>query len=805
MKYKKLLNIKIFLLLVTLLFIGCSPYKHISKEGFLLSKNKVLIDSKTFDKSDFSNLIKQDPNSSFLGVKWRMYFYSLSHSGEDSTVSFFSRNFFRTIGEKPVEYDKDLNYRSTQEMKNYLMAKGCFNGIVEDSVFENKRNVNVFYNIKVGERYKIDSFYVSSEDKNILSSALEIMSSTPIKKGIYYDEKLFSTERQRLSLELRNQGYFDFSEEYILFNIDTNNRNYTAKVNLVILPRNKYQEKNDSIDITPSYFNKYKIRNIYIYPDYSPQLTTSNVLEMDTNIIFHRQKEHFGLNKYYVIFPSPEKIKIKPILRSIIFQRDSLFTTLFAERTYNSLNQLKNFKFIDISYSSFSEDIKGNKLDTSLLDCFIRLSLAKPILLSTSLEANFSAATNSLLATNSSSNFGMEYNISLQHKNFFKAAEIFSTNAKVAIEFRSDIFNKNDTISKWSLVNAFETGIDFGIEFPHFLIPFGTNFYSMQFMPHTTIKTGYNYQKRTYFERSIFNFNYGYSWVYSNYYNHAIIPLEINLVKINITDQAFKESLTTLDKRIQYQFSDHFVMNARYSYLYNGQELNKKRDFSYFRLNFESAGNVIYLTNKISQAKPKDNGEYTVFGIPYAQYLRSDFDLKKYHYFNDKNILVFRTFGGIGVPYGNAKNLPYEKSFFAGGANNQRAWQLRELGPGSSKIDESQLSYDRSGDITFGANVEYRFPIIGPLEGATFVDIGNIWTIYNQTDMKGGQFQFNSFYKELATGAGLGLRLNIQFIIVRFDFAIKLWDPSKEISQRWVLPNTKFSNINVNLGIGYPF
>ncbi len=802
MKYKKLLNIKIFLLVATLLFIGCSPYKHISKEGYILSKNKVLIDSKTLDKSDFKNLIKQDPNSSFLLVHWRMYFYSLSNPGEDSTVSFFSRKVFRSLGEKPVEYDKDLNYRSTQEMKNYLKTKGCFNGTVVDSITKKKRKVTVYYSIKTGERYKIDTFYVSSDDESILSSALNIMASSPIKKGIYYDEKLFSAERQRLSSELKSQGYYDFSEEYILFNIDTNSNNYSAKVNLFILSKDKGQRE---IGESPTKFNKYKIRNIYIYPNYSTQITTSNVITLDTNIIFHRQKEHFGLNKYYVIFPPPERIKIKPILRSIVFQRDSMFSPIYAERTYNSLNQLKNFKFIDISYSPITQDIKGNPLDTSLLDCFIRLSLAKPILISTSLEANFSAVTNSLVTTNSSSNLGMEWNMSFQHKNIFKGAEIFSFNPKIAFEFRSDIFNKNDSINKWSLVNAFETGIDLGLEFPHFLIPFGTKFYSMQFQPHTTIKAGYNYQKRSYFERSIFNFNFGYSWNYTNKYNHAIIPIEINLVKINITDQSFKDSLNTLDKRIQYQFSDHLVANARYSYLYNGQELNKKRDFSYFRFNFESAGNFIYLINNIANAQKNENKEYTIFNIPFAQYLRSDIDFKKYYYINEKNVLVFRTYGGIGIPYGNVTALPYEKSFFGGGANNHRAWQLRELGPGASKIDETQLRYDRSGDMTFGANFEYRFPIAGPFEGAAFVDVGNIWTLYNNVDMEGGQFKVNSFYKELATGAGLGIRLNIQFLIIRFDFAIKLWDPSKDISNRWVLPNTKWSNLNLNFGIGYPF
>ncbi|MPL66603.1 hypothetical protein SDC9_12290 [bioreactor metagenome] len=810
MEIKKRLNLLFIFFLSVILITACSPYKHISKDGYLLSKNKVLVDSKTLPKSDFVNLVRQDPNSTFLGVKLGMYFYSISPSGEDSIVNFFHRNIFRRLGQKPVEFNKDMTYSSSQEMKDYLRIKGCFDGKVVDSVIYKKRKAEVFYHVNIGKRYKIDTFFVSAEDSTILPSVLDIMSNTTIKKGIYYDETIFSDERDRLTLELRKQGYFDFSSEYILFNVDTANNNYSAKVNLFISSKRKSLTiEEDTLNIANddsfSLFKKYKMRNIYIYSDYSTELLNTDLSKLDTSIIYHRQKDKFGLNKYIVIAPTPKKMNIKPILRSVMFQRDSLFSPVYAERTYNALNQLRNFKFIDISYIPSVLDNNLTELDTSLLDCVIRLSLVKPVQISTSLEANFSAVNNSLLETNSS-NLGMEFNVGLSHKNTFKNAEIFSSNAKAAFEMRSDIFsNKVDTISRWSLVNALEAGIDFGIEFPRFLIPFGTKFYSMQFLPHTTIKAGYNFQKRTYFERSIFNLNYGYSWNYSTKYTHAIIPIDINFVKVNITSQEYVDFISNLDRRIRYQYSDHLVTASRYSFVYNSQKINKKEDFLYFRFNIESAGNIINLVNKTAKSTQNDLKQYTIFGIPYNQYLRTDFDIKKYIYLTEKQSLVFRAYGGIGVPYGNSKGLPYEKSFFSGGNNNHRAWELRELGPGSSKMDQTQLRYDRSGDIQIGGNIEYRFPIYSVFEGAAFMDVGNVWTLYDQKDMEGGQFQFNRFYNELALGSGLGLRLNLQFIIVRFDFAIKLWDPAKDLSDRWVLPNTEFSNIKLNFGIGYPF
>src|SRR5574344_42747 len=221
MEIKKRLNLLFIFFLSVILITACSPYKHISKDGYLLSKNKVLVDSKTLPKSDFVNLVRQDPNSTFLGVKLGMYFYSISPSGEDSTVNFFYRNIFRRLGQKPIEFNKDMTYSSTQEMKDYLRIKGCFDGKVVDSVMYKKRKADVSYHVNIGNRYIIDTFFISAEDSSILPSALEIMSNTPIKKGIYYDEAIFSDERDRLALELRKQGYFDFSSEYILFNIDT--------------------------------------------------------------------------------------------------------------------------------------------------------------------------------------------------------------------------------------------------------------------------------------------------------------------------------------------------------------------------------------------------------------------------------------------------------------------------------------------------------------------------------------------------------------------------------------------------------
>ena len=249
--------------------------------------------------------------------------------------------------------------------------------------------------------------------------------------------------------------------------------------------------------------------------------------------------------------------------------------------------------------------------------------------------------------------------------------------------------------------------------------------------------------------------------------------------------------------------SDHLVMSMRFSYNYNGQITNQKEDFNYFSWNLESAGNLLDLYS-ITFNQSKDlQGHYTIFNIPFSQYLRTDFSFTRYKYISKESSFVYKFYAGIGISYANAEALPYEKAFFGGGANGLRAWQLRSLGPGSTTSSSSN-KYDRAGDITLGANLEYRFPITGPLECATFLDFGNIWTLKEQDGLAGGKIS-KDFYKEIAAGTGIGIRLNLGVLLVRLDFALKVWDPSLPLKKRFVLNDAKFKDIVLQFGVGYPF
>ncbi len=795
----------VFILVLVVLFASCSPIKHISKDGYLLSQNKVECNSKLISSSDLNNLIKQDPNGTFLGVKWSMYFYSLSQRGADSTVNFFSRNVFRALGSKPVELNPNLTRRTLSDMRIFLQSKGVFKPIINDSLAPVRRwyapwsfykqRAKVIYTVEIPTRYKVNEISLSTEDDALRERIEPFLASSQIVNGSYYDEEKLGDLRSDVTQNLRENGYYSFSDKYISYVIDTSLG--CDCLNIELRVGNPYVKHGDSL--VEARHKQYRIRNIYVYPDYYPASSSYYMPIKDTITHFHQPHRNLKNTRLEFISSGYNSINPKPIMRSILLQNGDLFSPVIAKNTRAALSQLQNFKYIDISFTPDT----SSTADTLPLDCLIRLSMAKPIKLTTSLEANFSAASNSINFQQSSS-LGSEINIGFTNNNLLKGAEIFTANIKTAAEVRSDIFSSDEQSDLWNWFNAFELGFDIGIEFPRFLAPFSTRLYSMRFRPHTSIKLAYNTQKRTIYDRRISTLNYEYSWQSSPANSFYFSPVEVNFVDMEIIDEDYASLIANLDKRIQYQMSDHLVMDMRFGFQHNGQAVAKGRNFNFFRTNVETAGNLLYLISNLVGQTKNDRGEYELFGIPYSQYVRADVDFVHYHSLSKRSKFVTRFFAGAGMYYGNARSLPYEKSFFAGGANNIRAWRLRELGPGGSTKAEA---YDRtgSGDMTFGLNIEYRFPLFSIVEGAAFVDAGNIWTWQEQEGEPLSSFELNRFFKEIAVGVGIGLRLNIQFLILRFDLAAKVFDPAQRADAHFVLPHTKLKDLQLQFGIGYPF
>lgn len=802
----KINTIKILLFLTILLvFAGCSPNKHLSKGSYLLSKNKVkTTNTYSISKGDISNYIKQDPNTKLFGMKVGMYIYSASRPGDDSVCNWFEKNFLRSIGDKPVELKPELTEQSKTNITTYLKSKGCFSATIKDSLSSvrrwyapwslYKRRKTENYIIDIPYRAKIDTFYISTDDENLLPTAKSLVKKDIIKRGDWYDENILSDIRNNFTSGMQNKGYYAFNSSYVCFEVDTLQGTDHVKINMRI------KNPQGELDNAQQTHKPYRVSKIYLQPNYIPTTSANYLPPLDTVLFFHKQQKNYSVTPLYFINNTKEPlIKERTLMRCILMQNDNLYSPISSKQTYSSLFLLRNFKYIDMSY----QELPPYDKDTLDLACFIRLTMNKPVSLSSGFEFNYSASNNNGLNYGNSSNLGVAGNVSFTNKNLLKGAEIFTTSLKLAAEINSNIFKKESIARGWEIFNAFESGIDFGIELPRFLAPFSTKFYSMRFHPHTSIKTGYYLQRRSYYNRSIFNLNYGYSWNTSDKKYFYFTPIEVNYVNMDITDGKYQALINGMDRRIQYQMSDHLVMDMRLTYIYSGQSIERKRNFNYFSANIETAGNVLDVYSHLFNQSKDENGNYTIFKIPFSQYIRGDFSFVRYNYLSQKTSFVYKIYGGVGVSYGNAEALPYEKNFYGGGANNLRAWQLRGLGPGSSK-PSGAMKYDRAGDIAFGVNFEYRFPIVGPLEGVAFLDAGNVWTLRDISGLEGGKIS-KDFYKEIATGTGLGIRLNISVMIIRFDFALKVWDPSKELSERFVLDNARFKDIAVQFGIGYPF
>jgi hypothetical protein len=291
-----------------------------------------------------------------------------------------------------------------------------------------------------------------------------------------------------------------------------------------------------------------------------------------------------------------------------------------------------------------------------------------------------------------------------------------------------------------------------------------------------------------------------------------INPLQLNMVKIPFIDNVYRDSVINKSTYLMNSYKDVLITSGTYSFIYNNQKLKKARDNWFIRFNFEAAGNLLYAVKKLTKAdtitdQVTNFSHYNILGQPFAQFLRTDIDVRYHRIINDVSSLVYRGFFGIGIPYRNSVAMPFEKQYFEGGANGIRGWQVRSLGPGSYYAPSSTYT-SQTGDIKLEANIEYRFKLFWVLEGAVFIDAGNIWAIKEDKDRPGAQFKFNTLYRDLAVGSGFGMRFDLKFVLLRTDLGFKMKDPKDPADRSWIFTQSNGlnrDNMVLVIGIGYPF
>ncbi len=752
---------------------SCSSVKNIPENEYLLDKVVIDNDAHNISKERFYPYIKQKPNVQIFGMfKFHLWLYNLA--GKDSTKGI--NKWFRRIGEQPVLYDELLARQSKDQLTMFMQNNGYFHaGVIDTAIIKRRRKkVKVKYIIDAKDQFELNRVAFKAEDEKIDSLVKLNIEDTQLKIGKPFSVAIHDAERDRITRNLRNHGYYNFSKEFIYFKADSTHGNFQVSDSVLIKNIRKEISKNRDTVISHS---QYRIKDVFFR------------MGFDTHRALDERDKYFSEFDTLIYgdchFLYIDEVKVKPgvLLNSTYIKPGQLFQASLVDKTQTLLSSLRIYRFINIRFEEVGTK-DSPESDGKWLNCYIQLVPAKYQSYSVDLEG-----------LNSSGNLGAGGNLKYQHKNLFKGAEEFTFNFGVSMQ--NQLNRQSEQFSTLAVEGEGR------IVFPKFWMPFKIPGFRQRFNPKTSLSAALNFQRRPDYTRTIANGRISYLWSSSKRTSHQVTPLGINFVVIPTVDQQFFNNIK--GSYLEYSYRDHLITNTTYSLVYNQQELNKRKNFLYLNWNLEEAGNMLNLISKSIDSKTS-SGYYDVLGIRYAQYIQSDIDVRYHHYLNRINSMAYRFYLGVGYPYGNLDVLPFEKRYFSGGANSIRAWPVRGLGPGSYK-DESADYYNQTGDIKLELNAEYRFKLFWILEGAFFLDVGNVYTIRKDISPEGGLFKINDFADKLAVGSGVGLRFDLKYFIFRLDTGVKLRDPVEPAGERWVLTNRRFrfNNLAMNFAIGYPF
>lgn len=673
----------------------------------------------------------------------------------------------RVFGKPPVLLKNVKPKFRVKVMKQRLYDMGLFDSDItlDLKVYgKNDKKIRAKYSVLFKPAYTIRNLnFINKHSKldSIINSSLD---NSLIINGNDYWIKDLKAERNRLSKIIKNQGYYYFNPNDLLFYADTTMGNKQVDMSLIIKD-----------DISKEAYNKYYIRNIDITIN-SNKPSLKNVAFTDS--LFINQC-------YYKTIENTYRPKI--ITQAISIKPKEHYKYTKHENTLRYLQGMESFRSVEVSYSSVDDSL-------ALLDAHIVLVPLKP--LQTSLEVNFATKSNNFLGPAAIASIG--------HMNIFKGAEKLIFKLEGGFEWQ-----KRASRTEYELgFNSYEIGGSLELIFPRFITPFPIKNKSTRYVPKTYFSMGLKTLKRVrYYDMKISQAKFGYSWRTSTKREYKIEPATIDYLHLTKTSIEFEEFLEQYPQ-VAKSFNEQFIIGSRFSYIYSTNPKKKKFNQFYYNADVDLSGNVINSVYNIFGLK--DSGSPgSLFNVPYSQYAKLTNDLRYYMYFNEKTQLAFRLVAGVGIPYGNSTVLPYIKQYFAGGSQDIRAFYARTLGPGSYMPPESSMNnyyIDQSGEIKLMGNIEYRFPITYKTYGAFFVDAGNVWLINEDDTRPGGKFEMNKFVSDIAIGSGLGLRIDITYFVIRFDIGVPIRKPYIAGDGKWIFNNLSFfGDYIISFAVGYPF
>ena len=763
---------------LAVMFAACSSTRHVPQGQYLVDKVDITVtDNADISEEQLVNYLRQTPNHKVLGfLKLQLATYNMS--GRDTT-KWYNR-WVRKLGRPPVIYDQELTDASVYQLHHALINKGYLDSeVTVDTVHTGKnRKVEVEYMIKAGLPHYISTIDYNIPDSAIAALVAQIPRRNRLTPGDLLDRNRLEEIRSGISDMLRDHGYYAFSKDYITFVADT--AEDARDVNLTLNLRQPSAQSPDRRHLT------YLVDKVVFVTDYNPGTDYGNYDFKGQDTVRYRD--------ITVLYGSDHYLRPQVLYEASHIMPGRLFSQHEVDLTYEALGRLGILRYVNIDMRRAGTSPDGQPL----LDAYVLLTRGKKQGVSLELEG-----------TNSEGDLGFGIGLTYQHRNLAHGAELLSAKFRTSYESLSGDFN--------GLINNryMEYAGEIGITFPQFEAPFLSYDFKRRIKATTEFSVSFNYQERPEYTRIIAGAGWKYRWANrQNTLRHRFDLVDVNYVYLPKSTIDFLNQIAPSNPLLRYSYEDHFILRAGYSYYRTnkrqpssntlGRVLFQPSVFT-IRANFEPAGNLLYAISCLTGQKRHDDA-YRIFGIQYAQYVKADADYTFTKALGPRSSVSFHAGLGIGVPYGNSRMLPFEKRFYAGGANSVRGWGVRTLGPGRYASRNSVTDFiNQCGDIRLDLSIEYRTKLFWILEGAFFIDGGNIWTIHNYDNQPGGFFRFDSFYKEIAASYGIGLRLDFTYFLLRLDLGMKAVNPALD-EYRWPIIRPRWGrDATFHFSVGYPF
>ena len=838
-----------FILVITTILISCSVTKNLEDDEYFLTKNNILINESNSNNEIVKSLIKPKPNSLFLWYPLRLRIHNIAGKNPDSTFTnwlyknpkreqnlhhFLSKkqtiklqrvyigvnNWLKKSGEPPALIDSTKIKKSIKNLKKYYQQNGWYDININYDInyFDHKKGA-ITYNIEPGAPYIIDSISYNIDSKTVDSIYSIHKKNSFIKINEQYRTRDLVDERERINKIMRNSGLYTFEKEStskMVSEYDSIKKTYTVGVFIT----DRKVRNQDSTFYEP--YNVHKISEVNVFTDFNYNNRGENITDSTS---------YSGHNFY-----SFDKLRYKPkaISDAIFIKPNTIFKDNDKSLTLSQLNNLRTFKYPDIKYILDERD----STNTSLIANILLTPLKK-----FELEYNLDALHNDI------QNVGLSLSTSILARNVFRGAE------SLELAFRGSIGASKDGADREDqFFDVREFGADLKLSFPRILFPINTSKFIQKTMsPTTKVSFGASTQTNIGLDKTTFTGILNYSWYssakvtnrfdlfnmqfvnnlnkgrYFDIYNNSYDKLNFIANNSGYTSNALStpqgtsqftndvltnnltpsvsslisttdtQEIRNIEERRQRLTEDNLIFTSSYSYIKNTRSSIIDNDFSRFGIKLELAGNTLSTLSSALGLNKNSNDRYELFNVAYSQYVKTELDYIKYWGLSNNNTIAFRSFFGIAIPYGNSKSIPFSRSFFGGGSNDNRAWDAYSLGPG---ISGGQNEFNEA-NMKIALNAEFRYTFFGDLKGAFFIDAGNIWNVLDNEDDSEYKFENLNDLSELAIGSGIGFRYDFSFFVLRFDIGFKTYEPYLK-NKKW-LQNYNFRNAVYNVGINYPF